>query len=117
VQVKNLLANRPVVFTPALYMADGTEELLSPVHLSANASTVLNINAELVRLPGDKVAHESSFGSVSIFFNSDPGPLIGSITLINARLSLSYTSSLGAVIRLDQRQFYLFEGLGINSLH
>jgi len=65
VQVKNLLASKPVVFTPALYMADGTEQLLSPIQLPANASTVLNVNAQLQGLPADKAAHESSFGSIS----------------------------------------------------
>lgn len=98
IQVKNLLASKPVIFTPALYMADGTEQLLTPIQLPANASTVININTQLQGFPADKAAHISSFGSVSILFNSDPGALIGSITMMNARLSLSYTTSLNGVM-------------------
>jgi hypothetical protein len=92
--IKNVLAKSAVTLTPTLYMADGTAVTLPAIRLAPNASTTINVNRALASTRGEKSDHLTSFGSASLKYTGNPTDIIGSMSLVSARLSLSYVSQM-----------------------
>jgi hypothetical protein len=68
IMLKNVVTISPIVVTPILYMADGTEYGLPAVNLDPAGVAVLNINSALQNAPSNILPHLSTYGSVGIRF-------------------------------------------------
>lgn len=97
--IKNVLEITPITVTPVLYMADGTEYVLSPVDLDASGVATVNINFALQAVPPNIQPHVSTYGSAAIRYSwSWVAAVIATVQTIDEVRSLTFHTSLKADI-------------------
>ncbi len=93
-RLKSSLVADSITVTPVLYMADGTEFVLSETKLSPNGSATIDINNALRHAPSQISGHSSVFGSASLRFQHAWNPIAGVIDSTDAPRSLVFTYPL-----------------------
>ena len=109
-QIKNGNLLHSVTVTPILYMSDGQEYALSPVHLDRTAVTTINVNKEISRLPDGAAGHRSEFGSAALRLVGSGSEVLATMLLENASASLSYITPFSSAEKGTQSDQTL-EGL------
>jgi Big-like domain-containing protein len=93
IRIRNELLVAPLDVTPVLYMADGTEYDLPPVHLPTGGVAVVDVNEALAAIPPSLAAHLSEFGSAELRYQyTSPGHVVASIQMLNIAQSLIFVT-------------------------
>jgi hypothetical protein len=96
IRVKNVLVIRPLLVSPVLFMADGTEYDLAPVDLAPGGIGNININQALDSAPSKIRGHLSNYGSVVLRFSSKAGGnATATLQILNVPESLIFTMPFG----------------------
>ncbi len=90
----NPLKVAPLTYMPILYMADGTEYVLSPVTVAPEGTATVNINRSLQDAPREIRAHASEYGTVGVRFQWAWTALMASVQSTDEVRRLSYVTHL-----------------------
>jgi hypothetical protein len=101
-RLKNVLETTPLVVTPVLWMADGTEYALAPVTLDKAGVAAIDINEALRNAPSAVASHVSEYGSAGVRYSWRwRDVVIGQITNTDDVNSLTYTSTMSAMLEAN----------------
>lgn len=98
-RLKNVLETTPLVVTPVLWMADGTEYALAPVTLDKAGVAAIDLNEVLRNAPSTVSSHVSEYGSAGVRYSWGwRDVVIGQVTNTDDVNSLTYTSTMSAML-------------------
>lgn len=98
IEIKNSLVVAPLDVTPVLYLADGAEYDLPPVHLAPTAVATVSVNQALANASPEVASHLSSFGSAALRYQyTSPGHVLGAMQILNIPQSLIFISPFSGV--------------------
>lgn len=97
-RIRNELLVAPLDVTPILFMADGSEYHLAPVHLATGGVAVVDINQALAAAPANVAGHLSQFGSAELQWQyTSPGHVVASVQMLNVPQSLVFVTPFNGV--------------------
>jgi hypothetical protein len=111
IQITNRLVTGPLDVSPILYSNDGEFYRLPEMHLAPASVATLDVAGALALL--DKISlgdRSPRFGSAEIIFKGPPNSVLGAISIVNQRASLSYIAPFGPAMTGDSARQTL-EGL------
>jgi hypothetical protein len=98
-RLKNVLEMAPLVVTPVLWMADGTEYVLAPVTLDKAGVAAIDLKEVLRDAPSVVAPHVSEYGSAGIRYSWGwRDVVIGQVTSTDDVNSLTYTTTMSAML-------------------
>jgi hypothetical protein len=92
--LKNVLLRTPLTIIPMLYMADGTEYDLAPVHLEPAGVASINIRYALAAISAESGSHVSTYGTVGIRYQWSWPAVLATVQNLDEIQSLTFNTSL-----------------------